>query len=138
MARRLGRVPHPYTREDLCFFMEQVIPREPTWALMLRASQELVGIMGLAPQPGGQSAELGYYLAPRYWGQGLATEAGQVVVRWGFQVLGITRMTSGYHIDNPASGRVLAKLGFKPAGQVSRPCLAEGRDKPSFEVELQV
>ena len=31
---------------------------------------------------------------------------------------------------------VLAKLGFKPVGRSNRPCLAEGKDKPSIEVEL--
>ena len=70
------------------------------------------------------------------WGQDLETEAGQAVVRLGTEDIGYPRLTSGYHADNPASGRVLTKLGFKPIGLSSRMCLAEGKDKPSVDVEL--
>jgi RimJ/RimL family protein N-acetyltransferase len=54
----------------------------------------------------------------------------------GTEDLGYARLTSGYHADNPASGRVLAKLGFKPIGVSNRMCLAEGKDKPAIDVEL--
>jgi RimJ/RimL family protein N-acetyltransferase len=46
------------------------------------------------------------------------------------------KLTSRYHADNPASGKVLAKLGFRPIGVSSHLCLAEGKDKASIEVEL--
>ena len=136
VARRLSRVPHPYRYSDFHFFIEQVVVNEPTWAIVLRATNQLVGVIGLAQHRDGQSAELGYYLARSHWGQGLATEAGQEIVRLGTEDLGYPRLTSGYHADNPASGRVLEKLGFKPIGVSSRMCLAEGRDKPSIDVEL--
>lgn len=71
-----------------------------------------------------------------HWNQGLATEAGQAVVRLGIEDIGYPRLTSGYHTDNPASGRVLAKLSFKPVGFSNRMCLAEGKDKAAINVEL--
>ncbi len=70
-----------------------------------------------------------------HWGQGFATEAAEAVVRMGFQAQGYERLTSRYHADNPASGRVLIKLGFKPVGLSNHPCLAEGKDKPSSEMQ---
>jgi RimJ/RimL family protein N-acetyltransferase len=136
VARRLGRVPHPYTEANFRFFIERVVQSEPTWAIVVKQSAELVGVIGLAPHGESRSAELGYYVARPYWGQGLATEAAQAIVHVAFEVNGYAKLTSGYHADNPASGRVLAKLGFKPVGRSSRPCLAEGKDKPSIEVEL--
>jgi RimJ/RimL family protein N-acetyltransferase len=136
IARRLGRVPHPYGHSDFCFFLEQVVVLAPTWAIVLRETNVLVGVIGLAPHQDGQSAELGYYIGRSHWGRGLATEAGQAVVRLGVEDIGYERLTSGYHADNPASGRVLAKLGFKPIGTSNRMCLAEGRDKPATDLEL--
>ncbi len=136
VARRLGRVPDPYGHSDFRFFLEQVVVMEPTWAICLRETNELVGVIGLTPHPDGQSAELGYYIGRPHWGQGLATEAAQAIVRLGTEDIGYPRLTSGYHADNPASGRVLAKLGFKPVGLSNRMCLAEGKDKPAIEVEL--
>jgi RimJ/RimL family protein N-acetyltransferase len=137
VARRLSRVPHPYGHSHFRFFLEQVVVMEPTWAIVLRETNELVGVIGLSPHPDGQSAELGYYISRPHWGQGLATEAGQAIVRLGTEDIGYPRLTSGYHADNPASGRVLAKLGFKPVGVSNRMCLAEGKDKPAIDVELR-
>lgn len=137
VARRLGRVPHPYSPADFRFFMEHVVEKEPTWSMVIRPSAELVGVIGLAPHGDGRHAELGYYVARERWGLGLATEAAQAVVRVALGVCGYVKLTSAYFDDNPASGRVLAKLGFKPVGRSNRPCLAESRDKPSIEAELR-
>jgi RimJ/RimL family protein N-acetyltransferase len=135
VARRLSRVPHPYGHSDFRFFLEQVVVLEPTWAIVLRETNELAGVIGLTPHPDGQSAELGYYIGHPHWGLGLATEAGQAIVRLGTEDFCYPRLTSVYHADNPASGRVLAKLGFKPTGVSNRWCLAERRDKPAIDVE---
>jgi RimJ/RimL family protein N-acetyltransferase len=136
VARRLSRVPHPYGFLDFRLFLEQVVAREQTWAIVLRETNELAGVIGLAPHQDGESAELGYYIDRAHWNQGLATEAGRAVVRLGFEDIGYPRLTSGYHADNPASGRVLAKLGFKPIGISERMCLAEGQKKAAINVEL--
>jgi RimJ/RimL family protein N-acetyltransferase len=89
----------------------------------------------LVPAADGRSAELGYYVARDHWGRGIATEAALAIVRFGFESLGYLKLTSGYYTDNAASGRVLAKLGFTIVGTSSRPCLAEGKEKSSVEVE---
>ncbi len=113
----------------------RVVPNEPTWAILWRQTGRLIGVMGLAPASDGKSAELGYYIARDHWGRGVATEAGLRIVRLCFKSLGYLKLTSRYHADNTASGRVLAKLGFTVVGTSSRPCLAEGKDKASVEVE---
>jgi RimJ/RimL family protein N-acetyltransferase len=135
VARRLGRLPHPYTDADVRFFFDQVVPNEPTWAILWRETGRLIGMIGLARSSDGLSAELGYWIARDQWGRGVATEAAQAIVRVGAESFGYRKLTSGYHADNPASGRVLTKLGFKMVGTSSRPCLAEGRHKASVEVE---
>jgi RimJ/RimL family protein N-acetyltransferase len=137
VARKLGRMPHPYSPEDFRFFMERVVPSEPTWAIVLPQSKELVGVIGLNPHGDGRSAELGYYIARPHWGRGFATEAAEAVVRLGLEGRGYAKLTSRYHADNPASGRVLAKLGFTPVGRSNHLCLADGTHKPSIDVELK-
>jgi RimJ/RimL family protein N-acetyltransferase len=135
VARRLARVPHPYTDADVRFFFSHVVANEPTWAILWRATRRVIGMVSLVPAPDGRSAELGYYIARDHWGRGVATEAALAVTRVGFESFGYLKLTSGYQTDNPASGRVLAKLGFTIVGTASRPCLAEGADKSSVEVE---
>jgi RimJ/RimL family protein N-acetyltransferase len=135
VARRLARVPHPYTDVDVEFFFNHVLPNEPTWAILWREPRRLIGMIGLAPAADGRSAELGYYIARDHWGCGVATEAALAITKVGFESFGYLKLTSGYHTDNPASGRVLAKLGFVIVGRSRRSCLAEGKDKPSVEVE---
>ena len=55
---------------------------------------------------------LAFYLARPYWGRGLATEAGRAFVRYGFDVLGLSRIEAGMNVCNLASIRVVEKLGF--------------------------
>lgn len=136
VARRLGRVPHPYHQSHFDEFLAHIVPHEQTWAIVLRETNELVGMTSLIPHREHSSAELGYYLGRPYWGRGLATEAGQAIVRFGFERMACAMLTSRYHADNPASGKVLTKLGFEPVGSSNHPCLAEGKDKPSIEMQL--
>ncbi|WP_230482527.1 GNAT family N-acetyltransferase [Sphingomonas sp. Leaf21] len=134
VARRLARVPHPYGSRDARFFLERVVPAEWVWAITLRDADRMIGAVGLTPER--DAAELGYWLSPAHWGQGIATEAAGAVVDFGFERLGLARLTSGYFEDNPASGRVLAKLGFVETGRVLRPCVAVGGDVPSVRMVL--
>jgi RimJ/RimL family protein N-acetyltransferase len=135
VARRLSRVPHPYSDADVRYFFTQVVPNEPTWAILWRETARLIGMISLMPALDGRSAELGYYVARDQWGRGVATEAALAIITVGFESFGFFKLTAGYHTDNLASGHVLAKLGFTIVGTSRRPCLAEGKDKFSVEVE---
>lgn len=136
VARRLARVPHPYGEADARFFLEEIVPRELIWALTLRSSARLVGMAGLTPTDVTDVAELGYYLAPAHWGQGLATEATRAIVDFGFAVSGYTSIVASYFAGNPASGRVLRKLGFVETGRAEGRCLATGLTEPSVAMRL--
>ncbi|WP_267381553.1 MULTISPECIES: GNAT family N-acetyltransferase [unclassified Sphingomonas] len=136
VARRLGRVPHPYGPADARFFLEHVVPTGWVWAVTLLGSDALVGTIGLTPEEGADTAELGYWLSPALWGLGITTEAARAVVSYGFDGLGLPVLTSGYFEDNPASGRVLRKLGFVEIGRAMRPCLAAGGEVPAVRMKL--
>lgn len=139
VASRLARMPYPYSKENAHFFLAEIVPHELAWAIVDRRSDQMVGVIGLAPceHPPG-SIELGYYIGRQHWGQGIATEVGAVVTALGIGLVGQRNVRSGYFVDNPASGRVLEKLGFVTVGTSERPCLTTGEAKQSIEVALPV
>jgi len=63
-----------------------------------------------------QTAELGYVLAPDRWGEGLMREVLPMLVRHGFEVLGLHRMEARIDPGNVASIRLVERLGFRPEG----------------------
>lgn len=65
-----------------------------------------------------QTAELGYVLAPARWGQGLMREVLPVLVRHGFEALGLHRMEARIDPGNAASIRLVERLGFRPEGRL--------------------
>jgi ribosomal-protein-alanine N-acetyltransferase len=87
-------------------------------AMIFKADDRYIGYCGLYPNfdgAGGKTegeAVLGFTLARSYWGRGLASEAGDVFVRFGFGELGLSRIVSFVEAGNLASLRVLEKLGF--------------------------
>src|SRR5215475_1952059 len=87
------------------------------FAVEVRETGRLAGWVGLAapaflPEvlP---AVEIGWRLGREYWGNGIATEAARVVLRFGFDDVGLDRIISIRHVDNRASGRVMEKLGLR-------------------------
>jgi RimJ/RimL family protein N-acetyltransferase len=117
-------IPHPYPAGAA----EQWIATHPvtwaagtgvTYAVADAGSGVLVGAVGLTITPAHAHAELGYWLGVPYWNRGYATEAAAAVVDFGFARLGLHRIQAHYLTRNPASGRVMQKLGMRSEG-VSR------------------
>lgn len=131
VARRLGRMPHPYGEPDARFFLDLILPAELAWAIVERGTGRMIGMAGLAPKP--DTVELGYYVARDRWGEGVATEAAAVVAAFASGLVGQRSLRSSCFFDNPASGRVLEKLGFVPLHRSERPCLAMGGPRPCIE-----
>ena len=69
---------------------------------------------------------MGYWLGVDYWGKGYATEAAAAVVDHAFTISKVQSLPSGYHKDNPASGRVLSKLGFRIVGEEMQESVGSG------------
>jgi RimJ/RimL family protein N-acetyltransferase len=69
---------------------------------------------------GNGRGELGYWLDEPYWGRGLASEAAEALLGFAFDALRLGHLWSGHAADNPASGRVLEKLGFRFVGETKK------------------
>ena len=88
------------------------------WALTLREDVDtLIGTAGYNQwHRGNHSAELGYDLAQRHWGQGLMAEALTRIIDFGFDQMALNRIEADVTVGNEASLRVLDKLGFHREG----------------------
>lgn len=87
-------------------------------AVTLKPDRQLIGNCGIRLQvAGAREGEIGFELAPEHWGQGYATEAARAVAQFGFEELGLHRISSWCIADNAASARVLEKLGMRLEGR---------------------
>ena len=141
VCSKLAMAPWPYALGDAeQFLATQQDVEHPVMLIHehVGVTTRMIGAIGLHPDAQGD-IELGYWLAPDAWGRGYATEAGRAVVRAARESLRLKRLVSGHFIDNPASGKVLRKLGFRPTGRVvMRESRARGHATPcaTFELDL--
>jgi RimJ/RimL family protein N-acetyltransferase len=123
----------PWSREQTQTFIERAIAHSQQhgycqWALVLKNSAELIGFCGFMPAEAG--AEIGWRLAHEHWGKGLATEAAQAAMKYGFEELGFPRVIATVQSGNQASLRVVEKLGMRQEGKMRR----NGREVLVFSV----
>ncbi len=141
VARMLARVPHPYTLDDaVARTLEPRAGHEPRFLIdsLEGGTPVLIGGIGIADRDG-EGPQFHYWLTPAAWGCGYATEAGRAVIGMARHALPIDRLGAWHFADNPASGRVLRKLGFRPTGSVmQRPSLGRGSIEDSVEYELDL
>ena len=114
-------IPHPYTdgmAEQWIATHEASYVRGEfvIFAIVLRANQALIGATSLHIHRPHVQAELGYWIGKPYWGCGYATEAAEEVVRYGFEDLALNRIHAKHFGSNPASGRVMRKVGMSLEG----------------------
>ncbi|MGA8153171.1 MAG: GNAT family protein [Terriglobales bacterium] len=119
VAATTRRIPYPYTEADAEEFVAQAqVGAEINLGIWLLAGLSLVGGGILRPDLNHQHAELGYWIGVPYWGKGYATEAAQELVRYGFQELRLHRIYASHTANNPASGKVLSKVGMQREGRM--------------------
>ena len=110
----------PYPSDGAVRFIRQAVRQwraGKDFVFAVVASGEAVGacsLLGVGGVPRG--AELGYWIGRPYWGRGYATDAARRVVGFGFRDLALQRIRSSCLVRNPASGRVLQKVGFRQKG----------------------
>jgi RimJ/RimL family protein N-acetyltransferase len=111
------RIAHPYSEQDARAFLELAKEPDKLWlAVTLRADGRQIGGIGLRVELQHQHAELGYWLGVSYWSQGYATEAAREVLRYGFEDLALHRIFASHFKHNPASGKILKKIGMRHEG----------------------
>ena len=104
-------------RENLNEFLE-AYEKHGFWAWGIEhcADKKLIGIININKPGHDRKVEVGYTIARKYWGQGLATEALQALIQYGFEKLDIARIEAVILPENTASSKVLAKAGMQFEG----------------------
>jgi len=142
IVRNLATAPWPYELGNAeSFLAAERKASEPSLLIFRRegGAPELIGGIGFGRRPTGE-VEFGYWLRRRWWGRGYATEAGRALLAAARHSLRVKRLDAGHFIDNPASGRVLEKLGFRPTGVIA-PRFSAGRGEAApcrlFKLEFE-
>jgi RimJ/RimL family protein N-acetyltransferase len=111
------RIAHPYTEQDARDFLQLAKDPDKLWlTITLRSDGHQIGGIGLRVEKQHQHAELGYWLGVPFWGHGYATEAAREILRYGFEMLALHRIFASHFKHNPASGRILKKIGMQHEG----------------------
>jgi ribosomal-protein-alanine N-acetyltransferase len=104
------------TKEELEWFLNghPTFPELGLWATIDKETGQFIGRCGLLPWTidGQHEVEVAFALSKAYWGQGLATEAAQALVHYGFEHLGLSRLICLIDHDNEGSIKVATKVGM--------------------------
>lgn len=116
-------LPHPYDLEAAAKWVAQqqenfAAGNAIALAIVLAQEDQLIGSIGMEIAREHQLARLSYWLGVAYWNQGYCTEALQAVLDYGFTRLSLHRIYAPHFHNNPASGRVLRKVGMTHEGRM--------------------
>ena len=115
-------IPHPFSEQQARDWLAArsnppSAGKEASFAMTTTADGRLIGAVGLLNIDTEHSlTELGFWIGVEWWGQGYATEATRAVVHFVFSQLNLNRFYAHHMVRNPASGRVLEKIGMKREG----------------------
>ncbi len=120
-------IPHPYPVGAATRWIETHAPAWAagtgvTYAIVEASTGKLAGVVSLMQiHREFKRAELGYWIAVDQWNKGFATEASEALLDFGFRTMGLHRIESTHFVRNPASGKVMQKLGMQQEG-IERDC----------------
>ena len=137
VVRMLPRLPFPYPRDLANKWIASTLDQiegGSGYHLAItgqEAGREMViGCIGLRLDLAPRVGQLGYWIGRRFWGHGVATEAAARLARWALANLDLDRLAASVAVDNPASGSVLRRAGFREVGTGSEEFLARGGKHP--------
>ena len=106
--------PHPYTLDDAHEWIARVQQDSPEQHFAIASPSQVIGGIGveLGEDVSRRSAEIGYWLGEPYWGQGIATVAARALTEYAFERFDLVRLEARVYEWNPASCRVLEKVGY--------------------------
>jgi len=130
IARHMtDQFPYPYTADDADGWISTCMVEDPPVNFVILVSGIVAG--GVGCEPHGDitkgTAEMGWWLAPNWWGRGIAATAVARLVEYCFRDLGLHRVEAGVFLDNPASARVAEKAGLILEGIARDGYLKNGR-----------
>ncbi len=120
IARNTSRISRSYARDDADAFIERRggdnFGAENEYVFAVCQHGKIVACAGSRQtQPG--VCEIGYWVGADYRGCGIATASARAVTQFAFETMAAEKVTAGFFVDNPTSGRVLERVGFTKTGE---------------------
>ncbi len=116
--RYLLPLPYPYELVHAEQFVAESFLKDwkskPTFAIVQDGT--VIGAINLGMDKRKQTAEMGYAIARRHWGNGYGTEAALAIVDWAFETLCLAKVFAFANVDNRRSWRVMERVGMKREG----------------------
>ena len=127
VAKNLANVPHPFGVSDARAYVTRAHERRALgegfcFAILDAESEWFLGCCRLSLTGGRYT--ISYWLGKGYWNRGYMSEAAKRLLGFAFRDLKADQVWASWLADNPASGRVLEKLGFRPVETYMREILA--------------
>lgn len=92
------------------------------WIIILKGTKEIIGTCLIYFNEEEEHWDISYNLGKKFWGNGYATEAMRTVIKYAVEIMKIKEISTAYAAENPASGRVLRKLGFQFVKEIPYEC----------------
>lgn len=123
------RFPSPYTEADADSWLSFIYGKEPCTHFAIEVDGMAIGGIGVIPLEGvfARTGEFGYWLGEPYWGRGIATAAARAMAAHAFANFSLERLEAAVFEWNPASMRVLEKVGFVREGVLKRSAFKDGQ-----------
>lgn len=134
-----SNIPYPYRKEDAEFWFKiskEAFEKRKGFTFAIRdKNEQMIGAIGLHDE-GSDKAEMGYWLAKPFWNKGYVTEAAKSVVDFGFKELGFNKIYATYFPHNPASGKIMQKIGMEEEAILKKHLKKDGKyyDIPMYSV----
>ncbi|WP_078394836.1 GNAT family N-acetyltransferase [Shouchella patagoniensis] len=105
---RVKKIIEGYQKKSFCY-----------WAIVLKEGHTLVGEIDLYDfDRSTENCSVSYSIGFMWWNQGYGTEALKAIIDFGFRQMGIHKIEAAHNLDNPASGRMMSKVGMKQEGVI--------------------
>lgn len=132
VMRHIGR-PIPKVRQEVMDLLHRIDTeieenKSISWAITRKGETTMIGTMGFyRAEPEHFRAEVGYMISSVNWGQGIASEAIQAAIRYGFEHMSLNSIEGKVSPENTGSIRVLEKSGFIREGYFKENYFSDGQ-----------
>lgn len=135
VSRTTLNIPYPYTPDDAVKYISFAtsVDTEDGYMWAITHNAEIIGGISLRIERRHNRAETGYWVGKSYWGKGFVTEAVKAILKFGFDKLNLNKIYAQAFPNNPASSRVMEKVGMQYEG-----CLREHVRRDSIYHDLRI
>ncbi|MBB4826308.1 RimJ/RimL family protein N-acetyltransferase [Sporosarcina luteola] len=125
-------LPYPYSLNDALVWIEthkKNFDEDCSYELAItdKDSGELFGAISLSNNQRFKNGEIAYWIGEEYWGRGYGTEAAKAIIDFAFQEKTLNKVFARYFKTNPASGRIMEKIGMEREGVLKDHVIKDGK-----------